>query len=74
VDRVNFDKGRVRPSFAVSASAAATVWKTEKLNVRVQADVENINNRLNVIDFGGLFSGNAIGPPRSFALRLTTNF
>jgi len=27
-----------------------------------------------VLDFGGLFSGNAIGPPRSFFLRLTTNF
>jgi hypothetical protein len=38
------------------------------------ADVEKIDNRLNVIDFGGLFSGNAIGPPRSYALRLTTSF
>jgi hypothetical protein len=27
-----------------------------------------------VIDFNGLFSGNAIGPSRSFALRLTANF
>jgi outer membrane cobalamin receptor len=74
VDRLNFDKGRVRPSLSVSASAAATIWKTEKLNVRLQADVENLNNRLNVIDFHGLFSGNAIGPPRSYALRLATAF
>jgi len=29
---------------------------------------------LNVIDFGGLFSGNAIGPSRSFGLRLGTTF
>jgi hypothetical protein len=27
-----------------------------------------------VIDFGGLFSGNAIGPSRSFALRLSSTF
>ena len=74
VDRVNFDKGRVRPSLSVSASAAATIWKTEKLNVRLQADVENINNRLNLIDFHGLFSGNAVGPPRSYSLRLATSF
>ena len=74
VDRVNFDKGRVRPSLSVSASAAATIWKTEKLNVRLQADVENINNRLNLIDFHGLFSGNAIGPARSYSLRLATSF
>ncbi len=41
---------------------------------RFQADFTNLNNRLNVIDFGGLFSGNAIAPPRSYALRLQTPF
>jgi outer membrane cobalamin receptor len=74
VDRVNFDKGRVRPSLSINASLGADIWRTERLQVRFQADVQNINNRLNVIDFGGLFSGNAIGPPRSYALRLTTSF
>ena len=74
VDRVNFDKGRVRPSLSINASLGADIWKTEKLNVRIQADGTNLNNRLNVIDFAGLFSGNAIGPPRSYNLRLTTNF
>jgi outer membrane cobalamin receptor len=74
VDRVNFDKGRVRPSLSINASLGADIWYTEKLQMRIQADMQNINNRLNVIDFGGLFSGNAIGPPRSYALRLTTSF
>jgi hypothetical protein len=74
VNRVNFDKGRVRPSLSINASLGADIWKTEKLNVRIQADGTNLNNRLNVIDFAGLFSGNAIGPPRSYNLRLTTNF
>jgi outer membrane cobalamin receptor len=74
VDRVNFAKGRVRPSLSIDASLGADLWRTEKLQMRFQADVQNINNRLNVIDFGGLFSGNAIGPPRSYALRLTTSF
>jgi outer membrane cobalamin receptor len=74
VDRVNFDRGRVRPSLSVDASLGADIWRTEKFQMRIQADMENINNRLNVIDFGGLFSGNAIGPPRSYALRLTTSF
>jgi hypothetical protein len=74
VDRVNFDKGRVRPSLSINASLGMDVWKTEKLNVRIQADGTNLNNRLNVIDFAGLFSGNAIGPSRSYNLRLTTNF
>jgi len=74
VDRVNFDRGRVRPSLSLDASLGADIWRTEKFQMRVQADMENINDRLNVIDFGGLFSGNAIGPPRSYALRLTTSF
>jgi len=29
---------------------------------------------VDVIDFGGLFSGNAIGPSRSFGLKLETDF
>jgi hypothetical protein len=33
-----------------------------------------LNNHLNVIDFGGMFSGNAIGPARSFMLRLKSGF
>jgi hypothetical protein len=42
--------------------------------MRFQIDGENLTNVLDVIDFGGLFSGNAIGPSRSFALRLSSNF
>jgi outer membrane cobalamin receptor len=74
VSRVNFDNGRVRPSLSVDASAGADLWKKDKLSMRLQADVQNLNNRLNVTDFSGLFSGNSIAPPRSYALRLTTNF
>jgi hypothetical protein len=74
VARVNFDRGRVRPSLAVDASIGADVYKNDRFAASLQADFENINNRLNVIDFGGLFSGNAIAPPRSWALRLQTSF
>jgi len=74
VDRLNFDRGRVRPSFAIDASMGADLYKSEKLAMKVQADAQNLNNRLNVIDFGGLFSGNAIAPPRSWSLRLQTTF
>jgi len=74
IDRVNFDKGRVKPSLSIDASLGAQLYRKEKLNINLQADASNLNNRLNVIDFGGLFSGNAIGPARSWFLRLTTNF
>jgi outer membrane receptor for Fe3+-dicitrate len=71
---VNFETGRVKPSLSIDASAGADLWKKDKRAMRLQADVQNINNRLNVIDFAGLFSGNAIAPPRSYDVRLTTNF
>lgn len=74
IDRINFDRGRVRPSLAVDMSAAIEVYKNDRFSSRLQGDVQNLNNRLNVIDFGGLFSGNAIAPPRSYSLRLQTSF
>jgi hypothetical protein len=74
VDRLNFERGRVRPSMSVQISLGVDVYKNEKFHTRFQANGDNLNNRLNVIDFGGLFSGNAIGPARSFALRLNTSF
>ena len=74
IDRVNFARGRIYPSLIVSASAGADVYKSERMSIRLQADGQNLTNVLNVIDFGGLFSGNAIGPARSFNLRLTTSF
>ena len=74
VNRVNFHLGRVRPSLSLDASAGADLWKKDKLSMRLQADVQNLNNRLNLINFAGLFSGNTIAPPRSYSLRLTTNF
>ncbi len=74
LDRINFARGRIEPAFQMNASAGATVHKSERINMQLQADGENLTNVLDVIDFGGLFSGNAIGPSRSFMLRLTTTF
>lgn len=74
LNRINFDRGRIDPVFEVSASAGADLYHSDRINVRVQADGQNLNNVLDVIDFGGLFSGNAIGPPRSGMVRLTTTF
>lgn len=74
VDRVDFARSRVKPSLSVNGSAGVDLWQKDKVKIHLQADVENINNRLNLIDFAGLFSGNAIAPPRSYSLRFTTEF
>jgi hypothetical protein len=74
ISRINFARGRILPLLAVNASLGADVYRSERVTTRFQADADNLNNRLNIIDFGGLFSGNAIAPGRSFALRLNTSF
>jgi Carboxypeptidase regulatory-like domain/TonB-dependent Receptor Plug Domain len=74
LDRINFSRGRISPAFQVSASVGADIYKSERVSMRLQLDGQNLTNVLDVIDFGGLFSGNAIGPSRSYALRLTTTF
>ena len=74
VGRINFDRGRVRPNLSIDASAGVDLLKSDRLTLKLQADGENLNNRLNVIDFAGLFSGNAIAPPRSYGLRLRAAF
>jgi len=74
VDRINLNDGRIKPTLSVDISSGLDVYKKERRSLRLQADVENLNNRLNVLDFGGLFSGNAIGPPRSYFVRLAATF
>ena len=74
LDRLNFARGRIDPSFQLNASAGAEVYKSDRINMQVQIDGQNLTNILDVLDFGGLFSSNAIGPSRSVALRLTTRF
>lgn len=74
LSRINFARGRIYPTFLLNASAGAEVYHSDKMDMQLQADGENLTNVLDVLDFGGLFSGNAIGPSRNFMLRLTTNF
>ncbi|MBV8818654.1 MAG: TonB-dependent receptor [Acidobacteriaceae bacterium] len=74
INRVNFDAGRVRPNFSLDWSVGADLWKHEKSLLRVQGEVDNLTNKLNVINFAGLFSGTAIGIPRSANIRLQFQF
>jgi hypothetical protein len=74
LNRINFDRGRILPSFLVNASAGADIYRSERMKMKFQIDGENLSNVLNVIDFGGLFSGDSIGAPRSYSMRLTTTF
>ncbi len=74
VDRVDFAAGRVGPSSTLDASVGWDVVAGRRGSLRVQADVFNLADRLNVINFAGLLSGTAVGPRRSWAVRAHVDF
>jgi outer membrane receptor for Fe3+-dicitrate len=74
VNHLNFNLGRINPYFTQNASLGVDLYQHEKRSLRLQADAQNLSNKLEVIDFGGLFSGNALGPSRQCTLRLVSTF
>lgn len=74
VNQVNFSAGRVRPNFSFDASLGVDIWKHDTRAVTFQISGQNLTDRLNVINFAGLFSGTAIAAPRSVDARLRYDF
>ncbi len=74
IHHLNFTRGRISPYLTENVSVGANLYHREKRSVRLQADIQNLSNTLEVIDFGGLFSGNALGPSRQYTFRLVTTF
>src|SRR5712691_2244427 len=74
LDRVDLARGRVRPNFSLDLAAGAEIYHKESKSVALQIQVANLANRLNVINFASLFSGTALGEPRSVSASLRLTF
>jgi hypothetical protein len=74
INHLNFDRGRINPYFTQNLTVGADLLKREKFTTRFQGDIANVGNTLELIDFGGLFSGNEVGPGRQFTFRVLTTF
>ena len=74
LQKVNFERGRIRPSASLDISAGVDILQSDKLKLRLQADAFNLSNRFNLINFSGVFSGTALDAPRNFALRVRSEF
>ena len=74
VRQVDFENGRVRQSASLDAAVSATLVETGRTQLRVQVNLVNLTNRLDVINFAGLFSGTAIAPPRTLGVRAQIQF
>jgi len=74
LDRVDLARGRVRPNFSLDVAAGAEIYHKEARSAALQIQVANLANRLNVINFASLFSGTALGEPRSVSASLRLTF
>ena len=74
VSRVDRDRERLRPTFSVDWAAGVEVWRRDRRRLEMRAEVANLTDRLNVVNFAGLFSGTAVAPPRSASVRLRLDF
>jgi len=74
LSRVNLDRGRVRPNFALGAAAGAELYRKEHRSLNLQIEAANLTNRVNVLNFAGLFSGTAVAAPRSATARFRFTF
>lgn len=74
LSQVNFERGRVLPNLSVDFSVGTRIWERNSRSVTAQFDLRNATNRLNVINFSGLFSGTALAPGRQATLQLRLRF
>jgi len=72
--RVNFERGRLRSVFTLDLSLGLRIWEQEDRFLSLQFDLQNATDRLNVINFSGVFSGTALGAGRQFSLSTKLRF
>lgn len=74
LSRINLDRGRVRPNFSFGAAAGVELYKKESRSLNFQVEASNLTDRVNVLNFAGLFSGTAVVAPRSATAHIRFNF
>jgi len=74
LSRVNFNRGRVKPNFSLGVAAGAELYHKENRSLSLQLEGNNLTDRVNVLNFAGLFSGTAVALPRSASAHLRFTF
>ncbi len=74
LSRVNFSRQRVRPSYSLDLAGGVELLRRDRTAIVLDAEATNLTNHVNVINFASLFSGTAIGAPRSAGIQLKFQF
>ena len=69
VERVDFETGRVKPTLAIDLGVGIELWRRDRRRLELRGEIANATDRLNVVNFAGVFSGTAVAPPRAVSVR-----
>ncbi len=69
-DRVDLERGRVKPRFVVDLAVSQRVAQGRRAGLTVRASVLNLTNDAYALNFGNPFSGTHFGAPRTFRVDL----
>ena len=73
LDQVNFERGFVRPHTVLNLSVGKEFKVSDRVGLAGQFNIENVTNKFYLITFESVFSGTAIGRPRSYSGRVTVD-
>ncbi|HQR40411.1 MAG TPA: TonB-dependent receptor [Blastocatellia bacterium] len=74
LDRVNLDRGFIKPHGTADFSVGKEFPVNEHLSINGQFNIDNFTNTFYLITFESVFSGTTIGPPRTYSGRVTLTF
>ena len=74
LDQVDLEAGRVKSEPHARLGLAPSCGAQPSRRLTLRAEFANVTDRLNVINFAGIFSGTALAAPRSASVRLQYEF
>ncbi|HEY0378143.1 MAG TPA: TonB-dependent receptor [Pyrinomonadaceae bacterium] len=74
LEQVNLERGFVKPHTVLNLAVGKEFNLSEHVSLVGQFNVENFTNKFYLTTFESVFSGTAIGRPRSFSGRLSIDF
>jgi outer membrane receptor protein involved in Fe transport len=74
VDRVNLDRGFIKPHTTADISIGKEIPVNERLSLTAQFNIENVTDTFYLITFESVFSGTTVGRPRTYTGKLSFNF
>jgi outer membrane receptor protein involved in Fe transport len=74
LDRVNFERGFIKPHTVFDWSIGKEIRLNEHLSLSGQFNIQNLADRFYLITFESVFSGTTIGRPRRYSGKLTLGF